>query len=886
MVRVELHVHKIFFTVKLHDNRLRYIMDIFNNHLTTYSVFWNKYKRRPMKNKDKEYFSYIPRLDEYRYPINVLRLFMNTLGTSNIQKENIDVTFKKDYNYSFLNLNWNKDYIPRDYQEQYVNELTKEKRKDLLLVDLATGGGKAQWVKSKVRVPNGWKEIGDMKVGDPIITQDGSTTYVTGVYPQGKKDLYEITFYDGRSTLCCTEHLWRIYSPSFSNKGKQDLNDESFWRVLNTEDIASVFNKKKQGLINNWSRMYISLPESEQNEEKEFLIHPYILGCIIGDGMIGEKSLRLTISSIEVIERIKSLLPDSVAIRMIDEYKKKNCYTISIIHKDNINGIRKHSNPFVVELRKYGLTGKTALNKFIPEEYLNGSTEQRWELLRGLMDTDGTVSDPEKTIGRTGKKSKCGNISYSTSSYQLCLNVIELIRSLGGIASYYIKIPFYTYLGERKQGNDNYVINVRLKHPNMAFTRPDRKSRLTYENQYSKVFKLAVKDIKLKMYDNAVCISVAHPSKLYVTENYIVTHNTFIAVKALQSINKRTAILVIPKYIEKWMDDVIKYTDIDKEDIYVVQGGESLMNLMLEEDISYKFIIFSMRTVSNYITDYEEGKMPYPIQPPDLMDHLGIGVLLNDEMHQHFHALTKAMLYFDVEQAIGLSATLVSNRKEIDKIYSLIVPYENRISNIIKPDKFRHVRSIKYTLEMNRRIQYKRAKGYNHILFEQSICRNSIALRDYINMICYYVEIGYIQRYQPGEKLLIFAASIKLCTILTERLKQRYPKLDVRRFVEDDPYENIINAEISVSSIGSAGTAIDIPGLITCINTISMSSLQANLQAIGRLRKIPDREVWYYYIWTKDIPNQYKMHLDRFNAIKHDIKEYVEDEYPYTIKTT
>lgn len=503
MVRIELHVHKIFFTVKLHDNRLRYIMDIFNNHLTTYSVFWNKYKRRPMKNKDKEYFSYIPRLDEYRYPINVLRLFMNTLGTSNIQKENIDVTFKKDYNYSFLNLNWNKNYIPRDYQEQYVNELTKDKRKDLLLVDLATGGGK--------------------------------------------------------------------------------------------------------GLI---------------------------------------------------------------------------------------------------------------------------------------------------------------------------------------------------------------------------------------------------------------------------------------AMNSIWKINKRTAILVIPKYVDKWISDVQMYTDVDKEDIYVVQGGESLMNLMLEEDISYKFIIFSMRTVSNYITDYEEGKMPYPIQPPDLMDHLGIGVLLNDEMHQHFHALTKAMLYFDVEQTIGLSATLVSNRKEIDKIYSLIVPYENRISNIIKPDKFRHVRSIKYTLEMNRRIQYKRAKGYNHILFEQSICRNSIALRDYINMICYYVEIGYIQRYQPGEKLLIFAASIKLCTILTERLKQRYPKLDVRRFVEDDPYENIINAEISVSSIGSAGTAIDIPGLITCINTISMSSLQANLQAIGRLRKIPDREVWYYYIWTKDIPNQYKMHLDRFNAIKHDIKEYVEDEYPYTIKTT
>lgn len=501
MVRIELHIHKIFFVVKLHDNRLRYILDMFNNHLTTYSVFWNKYKRRAMKNKDKEYFSYITRLDEYRYPINVLRLFMNTLGTSNISKEHIDVHFKKEYNYSFLNLNWNKDIVLRDYQEEYVKILTHNP-KSLMLVDLFVGFGK-----------------------------------------------------------------------------------------------------------------------------------------------------------------------------------------------------------------------------------------------------------------------------------------------------------------------------------------------------------------------------------------------TAIGVNAINRINKRTAILVLPKYIEKWIDDVMKYTDVDKDDIYIVRGGDSLMNLMLEEDLSYKFIIFSMRTVSNYITDYEEGKMPYPVQPPDLMDHLGVGILFNDEMHQHFHALTKAMLYFDVEQAIGLSATLVSNRKEIDTIYSLIVPPENRISNIVQPDKFRHVRSIRYTLEMNHRIQYKRAKGYNHILFEHSICRNSIALKDYINMICYYVQIGFIDRYKPGEKLLIFAASVKLCTIITKRLQARYPRLDIRRFVEDDPYENIINAEISVSSIGSAGTAIDIPGLITCINTISMSSLQANLQAIGRLRKIPDREVWYYYLWTKDIPNQYKMHLDRFNAIRHDIKEYVEDEYPYTIKT-
>lgn len=746
MVRIELNIHKIFFTVKLHDNRLRYIIDIFNNYLTTYSLFWNKYKKRSMRNKDKEYFSYILRKDEYRYPINVVKLFMNTLGTSNISKDHIKMNFIKRYGSARLNLTWNEQFIPREYQKEYIEELTKPDAKSILLVDLNTGMGKAQWVKTKVKVPNGWKNIGDLQKNDEVITKDGSTTYVTGTYPQGIKDLYEITFSDGRSTTCCKEHLWKIY--------RDDINS---WEILPTWKIIDILHQEQDR-----PTLYIPLIDSEKNEEKIFNTHPYTLG--------------------------------------------------------------------------YSINNQSDL--YIPDEYLTGSTEQRQELLKGILGDE------------IYNKSKSETIFYNTYHLWLCYNIIKLVRSLGGIASYVIK------------DNKIYNISINLNHD-----------------------KIAIKEIKFKMSEEAICISVADSSKLYVCEDYIVTHNTFIATKTIHQIDKRTAIVVIPKYIDKWKDDVKKYTDVDDEDIYIVQGGESLLNLMLEEDINYKFIIFSMRTISNYISAYEDGTSGFPVEPPDLMEHLGISILLNDEMHQHFHALTKIMLYFDVERVIGLSATLVSNKRDINRIYSLIVPDTNRISNIIEPDKFRYVRSIKYNLEMNNRIRYKTMKGYNHIMFEQSICRNSIALRDYLNMISYYTKIGYIDRRLEGEKLLIFAASIKLCTLLVEFLKSKYPHIDIRRFVEDDPYENILNAEISVSSIGSAGTAIDIPGLITCINTISMSSLQANIQAFGRLRKIPNRDVWYYYLWTKDIQNQYKMHLDRFEAIKSDTKEFIQDEYPYTIKT-
>lgn len=72
------------------------------------------------------------------------------------------------------------------------------------------GTGKAQGLDNKILTPDGWKRMGDMAVGDKVITFKGTISSVTGVYPQGKKDLYTVTFEDGRSTQCCDDHLWKV----------------------------------------------------------------------------------------------------------------------------------------------------------------------------------------------------------------------------------------------------------------------------------------------------------------------------------------------------------------------------------------------------------------------------------------------------------------------------------------------------------------------------------------------------------------------------------------------------------------------------------------------------------------------------------------------------
>ena len=359
---------------------------------------------------------------------------------------------------------------------------------------------------------------------------------------------------------------------------------------------------------------------------------------------------------------------------------------------------------------------------------------------------------------------------------------------------------------------------------------------------------------------------------------------TLISMYSIVKLNLRTMIVVLPKYIEKWIDDVKKYTNVEDEDIVVVQGGDMLTELMNDNDISYKFIIVSMRTMSNFISDYESNPNSYPMSPQSFIEHLKVGVMLNDETHQHFHALLKICLYANVLRMVGLSATLDSNQKDIKELYNIIFKPENRISNLVEYVPYIHTKAISYRLSSIRNIKFKIPQGYNHNLYEQSILKNPTLLRSYMEMIKHYVKESYIDRKEKGDKLLIFCANVTLCTIVANQLKTEYPEIDVRRYVEDDPYDNIINAEISVSTNLSAGTAIDIPNLISVIQTVSISSLQANLQAFGRLRRIVGKEVWYYYLYTPDIRNQYKMHKDRKSILLDRSKEYVYSEYSKILK--
>lgn len=127
----------------------------------------------------------------------------------------------------------------RDNELFFVDSYQRAQEQNLSLFIFGTRRfGKALWVGEKVyKAEGGIKNIGDVKVGDRIIGGDGKPTKVLGVYPQGRKGLFRFTLKDGRSVLCCREHLWTV--------GKRPIDNLSvlFVETLSTGDILKEFDK-------------------------------------------------------------------------------------------------------------------------------------------------------------------------------------------------------------------------------------------------------------------------------------------------------------------------------------------------------------------------------------------------------------------------------------------------------------------------------------------------------------------------------------------------------------------------------------------------------------------------------------------------------------------
>lgn len=792
------------------------------------------FKRGPVK----VFAAKIARKNEIRFHVGQYNAFKAYLADIGIP----EVCYtEQEYGYveaAPLNCEITDEKTPFDYQviiNEYLQSPFPSWRK---FVGIPPGKGKSTANNTLIKIPGGWKKMGDIEVGDYVIARDGSHTMVEGVYPQGKLQLYRITFDDGRSLECCGEHLWKVFYKEWDHPRR--------WRVVDTHELIRLLKLPTAA-----NKLYIPLCEAEVGGlEVNFPIHPYLLGAILGDGGTTTGSISITKLDKELFENITPLLGDGLKLSRI------NHKTHHVVCDEGAT-----TNRLVRALKELGLMGKLSYEKFIPEMYLNGNSAQRLQLLQGLMDTDGTANTLE-----TG-----GAISYNSTSEQLAKDVQYLVRSLGGIASISERNTQYPYKGELKDGRTSYDVNIRYKRPSQLFTLPRKKERTNDNNQYADGLKLRIVSIEPTEIAEATCISVDHPEKLFVAKDFIVTHNTFTACWAASQYNTRIVGFLKPKYLKKWPGDLKELLGMNDKDVITVEGSAELMAVISaakEGSLTAKAVLVSSRTFQNYINEYEEKgdhilNTGYDCLPQEFCQVIRAGVRIVDEVHEEFHCNFKIDLYTHVEKAISLSATLEADDQFITKMMETAYPPDERCQLVIR-DKYVHSYALRYHIVdgPNLRTTEMGSQNYSHMAFEKNFFGNRYGwlLKAYLDLIDYRFAERWVTRMEPGQKCLIYAASIQMCTTITDYLKRKYPEFKIQRYVEKDPYENLMKSDVCVSTIGSAGTGHDIKGLITVLLTQAINAKAANIQGFGRLRKIEGVDVEFEYFTCKDI----EKHMEYF----------------------
>lgn len=346
--------------------------------------------------------------------------------------------------------------------------------------------GKAQPWDASVHTPCGVCKMRDIVPGMTVCTPFG-TSIVDSVYPQGVLPVYRVTFSDGDSTECCADHLWEV-----KHRRKQT------YEVRSTKDLMTRL-KEAEGSIYERPRWQVRLPESVAYDASVIPMNAYTLGVLIGNGGLTNGIIGLTSADTFLVEEAGRCLDKGYEFCKIASREAGNQYTL----KGPREGIR---NVYITILTELGLFGCSSKTKFIPEKYLINSRAVRLALLQGLMDTDGGADER-------------GMVEYSTASPRLAKDIKTLTQSLG----YLCNVTERTTKCDGKS-----FVSFRLyiaTNDNSQLFRLPRKRELCHARKKPPL-KRTIDSIVPVGRKQCQCIKLQDERGLYLTDNFIVTHNT------------------------------------------------------------------------------------------------------------------------------------------------------------------------------------------------------------------------------------------------------------------------------------------------------------------------------------------------------------------------
>jgi len=374
---------------------------------------------------------------------------------------------------------------------------------DLILVAGRPSMGKAQPLDAKVKTPVGWTRMGDLRLGDELASPDGRRSRVRGIFPQGVQDIYRVTFSDGRSTECTGDHLWLVHYRSWPQP-----------RMLTTEQVQTLL-----GRVRYRHRLWIDTPSGDYGSDAALPIDPWLLGALLGDARLSGSSLVFSTAQQEMLERVQARAGAALTLRAAGGYDWRIVHPIRPPRAEGDGG---GPNAIMDGLRSLGLWGIRSEQKFIPPVYLEATREGRLDLLRGLMDADGWVE-------------RWGSPRFRSISERLATDLATLVRSLGGWCSVrQRKTPTYSHRGVMRNGREVFVCNIHHPDPkSIVHLSAKRDHALTAPRRQWRPIFTSIERVRRAA---AQCIAVTHPSGLYVTDDYVVTHNTAFLLSIAQHV--------------------------------------------------------------------------------------------------------------------------------------------------------------------------------------------------------------------------------------------------------------------------------------------------------------------------------------------------------------
>lgn len=348
--------------------------------------------------------------------------------------------------------------------------------------------GKAQPLNTKIITPYGYKFMRDIKIGDYVIGGDGKRHKVIGVYPQGKKEVYEITFKDGRKTKCCKEHLWNVTT-------KTTRSHNRGYKTIELQEML----KKPIKIKNDYNFRIPTTKPVEFYSNKKLPINPYLLGALIGDGCLtlklnkanNTRNIYFNNSEKDIINKVENHLKN------IGASMHRNIYTTNQFVLNHCKKLKQD----IIDLKLNCKSSK----RFIPKIYKTASVKDRIELLQGLIDTDGHITTK-------------GSIRYNTKSKKLANDILEIAYSLGYRATITIA----------KSRKDEYTITICAN--DTIFSSEKHKKAMRYANKKRRRIEntndLSIISIEKCGYEECQCLMIDSEEHTYLCDDFIVTHNT------------------------------------------------------------------------------------------------------------------------------------------------------------------------------------------------------------------------------------------------------------------------------------------------------------------------------------------------------------------------